>query len=93
MIRVREGKTIFIGGLLEDIVRQTKTKTPLLGDIPGLGFLFRRTEVSNRKSDLIIMITPTVLNENRIRELMREQVQRIETRRRTRPGSDNIFRR
>ena len=85
VIRVREMDTIFIGGLLSDVLRQTKTKTPILGDIPGIGFLFRRTEISNRKSDLIIMITPTILSGQRVRELMRDQIQRIESRRRTRP--------
>ena len=82
VIRVREGETIFIGGLLEDVIRETETKTPLLGDIPILGSLFRRTDVFSRKSDLIVMITPTVLKGERVRALMRDQLQRIEMRRR-----------
>ena len=82
VIRVREGETIFIGGLLEDVIRESESKTPVLGDIPVLGNLFKRKDRSARKSDLIVMITPTVLHGDRIRELMRDQLQRIEMRRR-----------
>ncbi len=86
VIRVREGETIFIGGLLEDVTRESVTKTPILGDIPILGSLFKRKDRSSRKSDLVVMITPTVLNGDRVRELMRDQLQRLEMRRRSRPG-------
>ena len=87
VIRVREGDTIFIGGLLEDVSRESVTKTPILGDIPILGALFKRKDRSTRKSDLVVMITPTVLNGDRVRELMRDQLQRLEMRRRSRPGA------
>ncbi len=86
VIRVREGETIFIGGLLEDVTRESVSKTPILGDIPLIGSLFRRTDRSSRKSDLVVMITPTVLNGDRVRELMRDQLQRLEMRRRSRTG-------
>ncbi len=87
VIRVREGETIFIGGLLEDVTRETVSKTPILGDIPILGALFRRQDRSTRKSDLIVMITPTILNGDRIREIMRDQLQRLEMRRRSAAGA------
>ena len=87
VIRVREGETIFIGGLLEDVIRETEAKTPILGDIPVLGSLFKRVDKSSRKADLIVMITPTVLNGERVREIMRDQLQRIEMRRRSGTGS------
>ncbi len=87
VIRVREGETIFIGGLLEDVTRESVSKTPILGDIPILGALFRRQDRSTRKSDLIVMITPTILNGDRIREIMRDQLQRLEMRRRSRAGA------
>ena len=79
VIRVRE--TIFIGGLLEDVARESVTKTPILGDIPLIGALFKRKDHSSRKSDLVVMITPTILKGDRIRELMRDQLQRLEMRR------------
>lgn len=87
VIRVREGETIFIGGLLEDVVSETVTKVPILGDIPILGALFRRKDISKRKSDLVVMITPTVLYRERVREIMRDQLQRIEMRRRSRSAN------
>ena len=89
VIRVREGETIFIGGLLEDVVSETVTKMPILGDIPILGALFRRKDVRNRKSDLVVMITPTVLHRERVREIMRDQLQRIEMRRRSRSAGSH----
>ncbi|NKB87574.1 MAG: hypothetical protein GKS06_05085 [Acidobacteria bacterium] len=87
VIRVPEGETIFIGGLLEDVISDDETKTPLLGDIPVLGSLFKRVDRESRKADLIVMITPTILNEDRIRELVRDQRQRLEMRRRSKAGS------
>jgi len=90
VIRVREGETIFIGGLLEDVSRESASKTPILGDIPILGSLFKRKDRSTRKSDLVVMITPTVLNGDRVRELMRDQLQRLEMRRRSRPGARRV---
>jgi MSHA type pilus biogenesis protein MshL len=86
VIRVPEGETIFIGGLLEDVMSDDETKTPLLGDIPILGNLFKRKDRESRKADLIVMITPTILNEDRIRELVRDQRQRLEMRRRSQAG-------
>ena len=86
VIRVPEGETIFIGGLLEDVISQDETKTPLLGDIPILGNLFKRVDKESRKADLIVMITPTILNEDRIREFARDNLQRVEMRRRSKAG-------
>jgi MSHA type pilus biogenesis protein MshL len=86
VIRVPEGETIFIGGLLEDVMSDDETKTPVLGDIPILGSLFKRQDKESRKADLIVMITPTILNEDRIRELVRDQRQRLEMRRRAKAG-------
>ncbi len=86
VIRVPEGETIFIGGLLEDVTSDDETKTPVLGDIPILGNLFKRKDLESRKADLVVMITPTVLNEDRIYELVRDQRQRLEMRRRSKTG-------
>ncbi len=86
VIRVPEGETIFIGGLLEDVISNDETKTPLLGDIPILGSLFKRVDKESRKADLIVMITPTILNEDRIREFARDNLQRLEMRRRSQAG-------
>ncbi len=86
VIRVPEGETIFIGGLLEDVISEDETKTPLLGDIPILGNLFKRVDKESRKADLIVMITPTILNEDRIYQVAQDQLQRLEMRRRSKAG-------
>jgi type IV pilus secretin PilQ/predicted competence protein len=60
-IRVEDGETIMIGGLLRDNKRETHTKVWLLGDIPLLGRLFRHTAVLEEQNDLIIFITPHIV--------------------------------
>ena len=59
-VAVRDGQTIVIGGLMEDRKTKTVTKVPLLGDIPYLGALFRRTEMETSKTELLIFLTPHV---------------------------------
>lgn len=63
LVRVKNGQTVVIGGLLTSRETEQTRKVPLLGDIPILGWLF--TSKSNTKSttDLVIFITPTVLAE------------------------------
>ncbi len=61
-IRVEDGETIVIGGLLKDNKGETITKLWLLGDIPILGKLFQHKVMKEEKSDLIIFITPHIIN-------------------------------
>ncbi|MFQ3548375.1 MAG: secretin and TonB N-terminal domain-containing protein [Armatimonadota bacterium] len=62
-VRVNDGETIVIGGLIRNDEIQTLKKVPLLGDIPFLGQLFRHTEKSNDKSEVVIFITASVLKD------------------------------
>jgi general secretion pathway protein D len=55
------GRTIVLGGLIGDNVQETITKTPLLGDIPGLGWLFKRKNLTSRKTNLLLFITPHII--------------------------------
>ncbi len=55
-------QTVVIGGLMEDNKTETRKKIPILGDIPLLGMAFRRTEKSNTKTELLIFLTPYVVN-------------------------------
>lgn len=55
------GKTVVIGGMMEDNNAETITKVPLLGDIPLLGMAFRRTVKNNTKTELLIFLTPYVV--------------------------------
>jgi type IV pilus assembly protein PilQ len=56
-----DGQTLVIGGLNKDTSTETRTGTPSLMDIPGLGWLFKRDGKSSAKEDLLIFITPTIL--------------------------------
>lgn len=60
-ITVPDGETIVIGGLQTDNTRKSVKKVPLLGDIPILGHLFRNTTTETKKSQIVIMITPHLL--------------------------------
>ncbi len=56
-----DGQTIIIGGLMETDKSQTDTKIPLLGDIPLLGNLFKRRQSSDLKTELLIFLTPHIV--------------------------------
>ena len=58
---VEDGKTVVIGGMMEDNNTETVTKIPILGDIPILGAPFRRTIKSKSKTELLIFLTPHVV--------------------------------
>jgi len=60
-LTVDDGQIAIIGGLLSDDERRTIEKVPLLGDIPGLGQLFRSRAKQRTKTNLMIFIRPTVL--------------------------------
>ena len=62
-IRVKNGNTLILTGVLKDEDNVTLSKAPLLGDIPVLGRLFRRNTTVKRKSELIILVTPKILND------------------------------
>ena len=59
-VGVKTGQTIVIGGLMEDRKTSTVLKIPLLGDIPLLGAIFSRTQVTKSKTELLIFLTPHV---------------------------------
>lgn len=60
---VKNGQTIVIGGLLSDEENRTEQKIPLLGDIPFLGWLFRNQTRRTTKTNLLIFLTPTIVND------------------------------
>lgn len=61
---VPDGQTIVLGGVFEHETRDTVNKTPLLGDLPVLGSLFRNTSEKNEKTELLIFITPKLIRES-----------------------------
>lgn len=60
-IRIRDGETVIIGGLLGVESSKTVHRVPFLGDLPFIGSLFRHTSEITRKTDLIIQVTPHIL--------------------------------
>ena len=60
-VTVDDGQIIALGGLLDDNERRTLEKIPLLGDIPGLGQLFRSRSRTRSKTNLMVFIRPTIL--------------------------------
>ena len=56
------GRTIVLGGLIGNNVQKSVTKVPLLGDIPILGWLFKRTGTTTKKTNLLVFITPHVIH-------------------------------
>jgi type IV pilus assembly protein PilQ len=62
-VLVNDGQTVVLGGIYETERRETVTKVPWLGDIPGIGALFRSRQNLNNKAELLIFVTPKILTE------------------------------
>jgi type IV pilus assembly protein PilQ len=62
-VRLKDGNSVVIGGLLNEEKTTSRTKVPLLGDIPWLGALFRHESTSSSKRDPVIEVTPHLLPE------------------------------
>ena len=75
-ISISDGKTIVVGGLMNDEINEEETKVPLLGDIPLLGWFFKHKVKSNAKSNLLIFITPKVVTDvEKIKKVTEEKQQ------------------
>ncbi len=81
VLRVQDGDTIILGGLLRTDYSDTQTKVPLFGDIPVVGAAFRHNDKDNTERELVIFITPHIVDESikpklaftGSREIVREQ--------------------
>ena len=62
-VLVDNGQTVVLGGIYEVNKNNTMTKVPGLGDIPGIGILFRKTSRTNTKAELLIFVTPRILSD------------------------------
>lgn len=77
IIRAQSGQVVIIGGLMQNSVEENVSKVPLLGDIPLLGALFRHTQEITKKSELVILLKPIVIESN---EQMNEYVRNAKLR-------------
>ena len=63
-VRIKDGETLVIGGLIQEQTHKTVTKIPILGDIPGIGAAFRSSGSEKVKTELVILITPKIIKDN-----------------------------
>jgi len=67
-VMVKDGETVFIGGLLDTQKTDTNRKVPILGDVPIIGALFKSSAVTNRQSEILIFITPHIVKSRVVEE-------------------------
>ena len=63
-VRIKDGETLIIAGLIQENENKTVQKIPVLGDLPIIGSVFRSTTTSKTKSELVIMLTPRIINDD-----------------------------
>jgi type IV pilus secretin PilQ/predicted competence protein len=62
-VLIKSGDTLAIGGLLQDEVTKARTKVPLLGDVPLLGYVFQSHTNTRTKRNLLVFVTPTIIDQ------------------------------
>jgi MSHA biogenesis protein MshL len=77
IVRARSGQIVVIGGLMQESNRDDRFGVPLLSRLPLIGFLFRQTRTASRKSELVILLKPIVVesDEQWAEEVRRRQLQ------------------
>lgn len=63
-IRIKDGETLVLGGLVQEVETKNTTKMPILGDIPILGMFFRSSKDELSKSELVILVTPHIIKDS-----------------------------
>jgi len=61
-VMIKSGNTLAMGGLIREDISDSYTKVPVMGDIPGLGALFRSKSLNRKKKNLLVFLTPTIVN-------------------------------
>jgi type IV pilus assembly protein PilQ len=64
LIRLRDGQSLILSGIIQEKQQSSETKVPILGDIPILGALFRSRTNSNSRSEVIILLTPKIIEDS-----------------------------
>lgn len=60
-VRIKDGETLVIGGMIQETEAKTVTKIPFLGDLPVVGMFFRSTGTTKKKEEMVIMLTPQIV--------------------------------
>jgi pilus assembly protein CpaC len=69
-VELRDGQTMAISGLLSETTAKNLGQVPFIGDIPILGELFKSRDFQDNKTELIVLITPTVIRQDKVKELV-----------------------
>lgn len=73
-VTVKDNETVVLGGLIRSRDQRSETKVPFLGDVPGLGLLFRADQIETRREELMVVLTPRIIRTvEDYRELSREE--------------------
>ncbi|MFH1110776.1 MAG: secretin N-terminal domain-containing protein [Planctomycetota bacterium] len=73
-VTVRDGETVVVGGLIQSREGNSESKVPILGDLPYLGTLFRKTQTTSSKTELLVVLTVDILRTDEdVRRMSAEQ--------------------
>lgn len=64
LVRVRDGQSLLLTGVIQEADRANVRKVPILGDLPLLGALFRRTERQNERKEVVVLVTPKIIDDS-----------------------------
>ena len=74
---VRSGKTLAIGGLINETTQYLGAKLPILGDLPGFKELFNQRRVSTSKRNLVIFLKPSIVENNEVSKITIEKYMKL----------------
>ena len=77
VVRATEGQVVVIGGLMQERRSDSEGKVPILGDLPGIGRLFRSTTQEVRKTELVVLLSPTVMVGKKVDEITSRELERL----------------
>jgi type IV pilus assembly protein PilQ len=63
-VHVLDGETVVLGGIFQEVIRDSLNSVPFFSDLPGIGFLFKNTRKQDDKTELLIFITPKIVKDN-----------------------------
>ncbi|MGB5593746.1 MAG: hypothetical protein WBM62_06910, partial [Crocosphaera sp.] len=64
LIRLRDGQTLILSGIISEADSTVTSKVPLLGDLPVVGALFRSQSDTSQRTEVIVLLTPQILHDN-----------------------------
>ena len=77
VVRAKEGEVVVIGGLMQEKKSTNDSKVPFLGDLPGIGRLFSSTTQEARKTELVVLLSPTIMVGKKVDEITSRELERL----------------